>query len=222
MFYRNITERSCLDYYKKGHKTNGYYHIADDQLTYTVYCDMESEVGFAWTLVESFALKNIDIVQFKRRILKHNYQVRPKSPTWNLYRMSLLQMKNLKERSTHWRITCNFQAKLADLFRDYAIARFKDFDLLTFSSGGSCKLMAYINVRGHHCAECTALWRSRSHSTGGYAVHLASTATSCKFKARKGSVSSEDNFGYYSAINRKFRCTSSPSATTNFWFGGFF
>ena len=223
-FYRNTTERSCLDYYEKGHKTNGYYHIVDDELTYTVYCDMESEPGFAWTLVESFALKNIDLVQFRRRLFRKDTQVRPKSPTWNLYRMSLSQMKNLKERSSHWRITCDFQAKPANLFRDYAVARFKDFDLLTFPSTKTCKLMAYINVRGHHCAECTAYWESYSHSTIGQGIHLQSSAQdSCDFaSAKEGSVPSEDNFGFYGTINNKFRCTSSPSATTNYWFGGYF
>ena len=183
---------------------------------------MESEPGFAWTLVESFVLKNIDIVQFKKLVIKYDRQVRPKSPTWNLYRMSLPQMKNLKERSSHWRVTCDFQAKPANLFRDYAIARFKDFDLMTYISGATCKLMAYVNVRGHHCAECTAHWKSHAHPTVGYAVHLDSSSTSCQLKASKGSVSSEDNFGYYATINSEFRCTSSPSATTNIWFGGYF
>jgi hypothetical protein len=127
-YHRNVTARSCLDYFKRGYKTSGYYHVMNYRTStsiQTVYCDMESEPGFAWTLVESFALKNKAIDQFSKRSLKLNTPVRPKAPNWNLYRMSLPQMNSLKDLSTHWRVTCDFQAKPADLYRDYAVARFK-------------------------------------------------------------------------------------------------
>ena len=180
---------------------------------------MESEPGSAWTLVESFALKNKAIPAFSQRTLKINAPVLPKTPNWNRYRMSLSQMNDLKKQSTHWRVTCDFQAKPVDIYRDYAVARFKNFDVMTFEGGNVCKLMKYMNVRGHQCAECTAGWFAYVNREG---VHFDSTWTGCQFTPGGGAVGSEDNFGFYSRTNNKFRCTSSPDATTNFWFGGYF
>ena len=182
---------------------------------------MESEPGSAWTLVKSFALKNKALPAFSRRLLRFNYPVLPKTPNWFAYRMSLTPMNNLKQQSTHWRITCDFQNKPVDIHRDYALASFTNFDLMTFTGGIVCKLMDYINVRGHLCADCTAGWYAFAHFNGGEAVHLDSSVTGCQFAPGGGSVNSEDNFGLYLYTNKKFRCTSSPGATTNFWFGGY-
>ncbi|CAB3976580.1 Hypothetical predicted protein [Paramuricea clavata] len=109
---RNVTAQSCLDYLKRGVKTNGYYSIKNygtDGWVRTVYCDFESEPGFAWTLVESFALKNKFLPAFHIHPLKVNAPVNPNSPNWNLFRMSFLQMSQLRAQSTHWRVTCSFQ-----------------------------------------------------------------------------------------------------------------
>ena len=88
--------------------------------------------------------------------LKTNAPVLPNTPNWNRYRMSLPQMQHLKSQSTHWRVTCDFQSNPADLHQDYALARFKDFNALSFLGSSVCKKMVYINIRGHECAECTA------------------------------------------------------------------
>ena len=122
-------------------------------------------------------------------------------------------MNDLKKQSTHWRVTCDFQTKPVDIYRDYAVAiRFKNFDVMTFEGGNVCKLMKYINVRGHQCAECTTAWYAYVNRES---VHLDSTSTACQFTPRGGAVFSEDNFGLYLFKNTKFRCTSSPDATTN-------
>ena len=184
---------------------------------------MESEPGSAWTLVKSFAFKNKALPAFSRRLLRFNYPVLPKTPNWFAYRMLLTQMNNLKQQSTHWRITCDFQNKPADIHRDYALASFANFDFMTFTGTRVCKTMDYINVRGHLCARCTAGWYAFAYKNGGEVVHLDSSVsgTSCQFVPRGGSVPDEDNFGLYATTNRKFRCTSSPEATTNIWFGGY-
>ena len=185
---------------------------------------MESEPGSAWTLVESFALKNKAIPAFSQRSLKINAPVLPKTPNWNRYRMSLSQMNDLKKQSTHWRVTCDFQAKPVDIYRDYAVARFRNFNVMSFEGRNVCKLMKYINIRGHQCAECTAGWHAHiAHSTyGGNAVHIDSSLSGCQFTPASGGTMNEDNFGLYGVTNNKFRCTSSANATTNFWFGGYF
>ena len=174
---------------------------------------MESEPGSAWTLVKSFAFKNKTLPAFSRRLLSFNYPVLPDTPNWFAHRMSLTPMNKLKQQSTHWRITCDFQNKPADIHRDYARASFANFDLMTFTGSYVCKLMDYINVRGHFCANCTASWHAY--------FHLDSSATGCQFEPTEGSEYSEDNFGLYFDTNSNFRCTSSPEATTNIWFGGY-
>ena len=221
-FHRVVTAKSCLHLLKKGYKANGYYQINNNGNSFqTVYCDMESEPGSAWTLVESFAFKNKALPAFSKRVLKIDAPVLPKTPNWNVYRMPLTQMNNVKQQSTHWRITCDFQAKPADIYRDYALASFTNFDVMNFEGGNVCKLMEYINVRGHLCAKCTAGWYAYTSYNGGEALHLDSPSTGCKFTPGGGATRSEDNFGLYLYSNKKFRCTSSPDATTNFWFGGY-
>ena len=68
--------------------------------------------------------------------------------------------------------------------------------------------------------KCTAgTW----YLKGIFPLHIdSSLRLGCDFDGSQSGdvVFSEDNFGYYQAVNSKFRCTSSPEATTQFWFGG--
>ena len=51
--------RSCIDHLKNGATKCGYYKIYDAAGSgFTVYCDMETEPGAAWTLVMSWSFKN--------------------------------------------------------------------------------------------------------------------------------------------------------------------
>lgn len=217
----DITARSCLDYLKKGFKTNGDYQIYNFNANtfITVYCDMNSEAGAAWTLIESFSLKNKGLVQFYKHSLLTNAPVNEHSPNWNLYRMNLPQMSHLKSQSTHWRVTCSFPTHGVD-YTDYARAKFTSFDIMTFQSThqGNCKHMEYINIRGHQCAQCTARWWQIVNT---YGPTIDSSSSGCQLNPTGGAVPSEDNFGYYHNINSKFRCTSGASSTTNWWFGGY-
>ena len=187
---------------------------------HTVYCDMESEPRSAWTLVQSFAFKNKSIPELTGTPLRFDASISSGTPNWNAYRMSHSQMSALKTQSTHWRITCDLQSiDPIDLHRDYALASFENFDAMTLDDHGVCMLMKYVNVRGHHCSNCTAAWWSHFKAS----LHLdSSSAKGCQFDASQGSVSSEDNFGLYSNTNSNFRCTSYPDATTNIWFGGYY
>ena len=212
--------RSCLDLLKKGVKTSGYYQIFDrtNDRFITVYCDMESEPGSAWTLIESFALKNRAVQQVQRHPLQTNAPVNEGTPNWNIYRMSLSQMKSLKSQSTHWRVTCSLPVHGVD-YRDYARANFVDFDVMTFLGDAVCKKMEFVNIRGHQCAQCTVAWWQKINT---YPATIDSSYLSnCDLVANTGSVSSEDNFGYYHVINHNFRCSAGPDSTTNWWFGGY-
>lgn len=217
-----FTPLSCLDYSKKGYKSCGYYQIYDSQgRKFAAYCDMKSEPGAVWTLVISFALKNVDVNQF-RQPLQVNAPVNPNSPSWDLYRMSQSQLTHLKSQSTHWRATCNFPTYGID-YTDYVRANFQELDIMNFKGDGVCLKVEYVNIRGHQCAECTARW---SHYVDGFPAHIDSfhVDAGCKLDASQGAVSvegGEDNFGFYYGINNKFRCTSDGNSTTNWWFGGY-
>ena len=178
---------------------------------------MNSEAGAAWTLIESFALKNKGLDSIYKHPLQTNAPVNENSPNWNLYRMSLSQMNHLKSQSSHWRVTCSFPAYRVD-YTDYVRAKFADFDIMTFLGQGICKKVEYVNIRGHQCAQCTSRWWQVVNL---YAPHIDSSYTPCQFVPTKGAVPSEDNFGFLFSVNNKFRCTSSPSSTTNWWFGGY-
>ena len=180
----------------------------------TVYCDMTSEPGAAWTLIESFSLKNKGLEQFNNHPLQINVPVNEMSPNWNLYRMGLSQMTHLKSQASHWRVTCSFPDHGVD-YTDYVRAKFADFDIMTFTGSGVCKHVEYVNIRGHQCVQCNAKWW---HDVG---PHFDSSAGGCQFVATTGALSSEDNFGLYSVVNNKFRCSSTTSSTTNWWFGGY-
>ena len=145
-------------------------------------------------------------------------------------------MKSLQSHSTHWRATCSYPTHGVD-FRDYVRGNFKDFNIVdyialyllaTFQAEGQekfvveligndkCKKVEYINIRGHIGIHQTVLFWQGAKS---YVVHTDSSATTCQFKPKSGSVRNEDNFGYYADRNPKFRCTQDSHSTTQWWLG---
>jgi hypothetical protein len=65
---------------------------------------------------------------------------------------------------------------------------------MTFLGRGVCKKVEYVNIRGHQCAQCTSKWWQLNNV---YSPHIDSSTNGCQFVPTQGSVSSEDNFGYY-------------------------
>ena len=69
-----IQPRSCQDYKAAGVDKSGMYKIIDNtNLTLQVFCDFNSEPGFAWNLIESFSLSNNHL--FKVNILRRESSV---------------------------------------------------------------------------------------------------------------------------------------------------
>ena len=53
--------KSCQAYKAAGERSSGLYTIIDDSnQSSQVFCDFESEPGFAWNLIQSFSLSNKD------------------------------------------------------------------------------------------------------------------------------------------------------------------
>ena len=90
----NLKPRSCVHHLKNGAVKCGYYKIYDAAGNgFTVYCDMETEPGAAWTLIMSWSLKNKLFSNFRyclnvlKPIYKFNCTTRPVtalSISWSL------------------------------------------------------------------------------------------------------------------------------------------
>ena len=179
---------------------------------YQTFCDLTSETGFVWTLIESFTLA--DNNDFNNQSFFNDHPVSQNSFKWNKFRLSLPIMNSTLSHSTHFRATCNFNTD-GLVTTDYLRAKTTDLNILQLD-GWPCVKMEYINIRGYDCYDCMA----KMVQGIDWHLHTDSSLTSCPFKsASNGSVESEDNFGYYSAINPFHRCTSGDNATTQWWFG---
>jgi len=214
--YQHIPN-SCMDLFVSGQHSNGYYQIAGaGGETWIVYCDFSSELGSIWTLVMSWSFENAQMPAFRSRSLTQDVPVNELSPNWEVYRMSNEQMKFLKAKSTHWRVTCQFDIVDVD-YKDYLRGNFANFDITSFLGEKICKAVDYINVRGIGGHTSATFWQVENK----YLLHTDSSFNTCHFDARKGGKHSEDNFGFYSTTNDAFTCTSGPSATTQYWFGSY-
>ena len=138
------------------------------------------------------------------------------NPNWEAYRLNLKQMSELKDVSSHWRITCNFPTKVLD-YRDYVRGNFSQFNILNFEGEKKCKVIDYVNVKGYNCSQCTAAWWQDADNI----LHHDLSLGSCSFEsfAKVVSVWNADYFGYYENTDNLFSCCSEKSSNTNHWFG---
>eukprot|EP00118_Oscarella_pearsei_P012121 m.86508 g.86508 ORF g.86508 m.86508 type:complete len:296 (+) comp36501_c0_seq2:32-919(+) len=210
----NYTAKSCVDHMSNGAKSCGYYIINDGIESYTVFCDINSELGTAYTLIASFALKFNS--RFKGKSFTQDFPVSHNSPRWDYYRLPKDRMTRLSSVSTHWRATCNFN-KVGFTYTDYVRVKMSELNPVTYLGSGTCIPVELINIRGRLRFPTTvAFWQTLNQ----YNLHHDSSANYCKLKATSGAKSSEDNWGFYSTTNPAFSCTSSQESTTQFWFGG--
>ncbi|XP_022781730.1 uncharacterized protein LOC111322809 [Stylophora pistillata] len=203
-----------------GKNTSGVLLRNKKLLNELVFCDFNSEPEFAWNLIESFSLSNKSRFQ-KDIVLYDDYQaISGDAPNWHAYLIKRPYLLWLRNSSTHWRATCRYNTD-GTVYTDYLRASLEDFDIIIDQPTMTdvCRPYEYVNIRGNECVNCTArTW----YKKGDYPLHIDSgKQNDCDFDEHsKDAVSSEDNFGYYSKINSKFRCTSSDSDTTQLWIGG--
>ena len=212
----NYTAKSCLDHMRHGASHCGIYVINDGDEQYTVFCDINSEVGAAYTLVESFALQ-YNTKGFNKRTLTQDFPVNHNSPRWDYYRLTKDRMLKLSGVSTHWRATCNFPEVGID-YHDYVRVKMSQLNPVTFTGDAICKTVELIQLRGRLEFDLTVpFWQSKDN----YHLCTVSSLQNCEIKATPKAVTSEHNWGFYRDTNPEFRCTSSPQSTTQFWFGGY-
>lgn len=211
--------KSCLDVLRNGITESGFHPMrTEDGKTQTLFCDLCSEYGSAWTLVMSFSKKNSAMEQFLTTPLLGNAPLNDAIPNWNSYRLSQNDMFKLSNESTHWRFTCSYPLHKVD-YRDYARARLDVMNPLNNIGTGACTRMEFLDIRDNSCVNCTAAWWQDTNRPESF--HLDFSLDICEFDAREGSVKSENNFGYYVTVNPQFRCSADDAATTNFWLGSY-
>ena len=163
----------------------------------------------------SWSRENRLISAFYNTPLQINAPENETSPNWDLYRLRLERMRSLQVHSTHWRATCSYPTHGID-YRDYLRGNFKDFNIVDFLGTDECKRVDYVDIRGHNGTNLKVpFWQKKST----WMLHHDSSYDLCQFTAKVGSVSSEDNFGFYYTFNPTFRCTQADNSTTQWWFG---
>eukprot|EP00118_Oscarella_pearsei_P028476 m.2243 g.2243 ORF g.2243 m.2243 type:complete len:281 (+) comp8485_c0_seq1:238-1080(+) len=212
----NYTARSCLDHMLNGATRCGHYVINDGIESYSVFCDINSEIGAAYTLVESFALK-YNKKGFQRKSLTQNFPVNHNSPRWDYYRLTKERMARLAGVSTHWRAACNFP-KVGINHKDYLRVKMSELNPVTFSGTGTCKRVELIELRGRLEFDLTVTFWQKENT-----FHLCHTSNNnvCQMGKTAGTNGDEDDWGYYNTVNPRFSCVASPESTTQYWFGGY-
>ena len=147
--------------------------------------------------------------------------IRGDSPNWQAYLIKRDYLVWLRDHSTHWRATCQYNTN-GTVYTDYLRASLEDFDIVKVTRivAESCEKYELVNIRGNECSNCTAAtWYLKDV----FPLHMDSSIRfGCEFDGSEtgDGVISEDNFGRYIDVNPKFRCSSTSDATTQFWIGG--
>ncbi|XP_068758965.1 uncharacterized protein [Montipora capricornis] len=213
--------RSCLYYLNQGIRQNGFYQLYDyNNQIYVAFCDLSNEPGSAWTLVMSWMTEKYrGLPNFKSKVFYEDAPINEDSPNWQIYRQTYYQMYSIRQRSTHWRATCNVQEYTSTIdYQDYLRGKFSDFDIMNHDSVGSCQPVEYVNILGKVGGRGTTvgLWQYYN----SYLLHIDSSDTGCEYIPF--AVPRVDYFGYYgNGMSSKFHCSQSLYSTTQWWFGGY-
>lgn len=211
---------SCLQAFQFGFIKSGIYAICEVQQSapFHVYCDMESDDKFVWTLIQSFAFDQRVSLSDKGFGVDFPVGENQTNVEWTFHRLSLSRMKYVSVKSTHLRVTCKFKDDGLQ-YTDYARTVLQNHGIFsTFTY--QCKWYEYINIRGIECRGCTALTNQRE-GRPWFINSYGSKGRGCSFNGKPGMGRAEQNFGWYEdgKVNKNHRCSSSPSATTEHWLG---
>lgn len=190
-----------------------------------VFCDFEKDSNISWTLMQSYSLEHSKMYQkpfytdFPQNVGKLRNNLAKIS--WFSYRLGKAVMESIQSDSTKWRVTCDFDKNLTAIKTDFMQGSKADVDIMTFNGFGTCKKVDYVNIRGYHCSNCTAVL----YQTSVYPFHIDArmSETKCEFTVENTKwclLGGEDSFGLYNCVHPEHRCSATQSSTTNTWLGG--
>ena len=200
--------RSCRGY-KNGLRTSGLYKIIDNKRnSVDVYCDFDSNTSLTWTLVQSH------VRDTEMKSLQLDNPISPDTPSWIGYRLQKSRMESIQADSTKWRITCQHNGTTP--LTDVVYGAIKDMDIL--KAIVNCAKVEFIQIQGVSCSNCTAHFFQNNK----FILHHYSKSK-CEFNVPRGTGMSCDGeyFGLFHCKDTNHTCSSSPSATTQTWFGGY-
>ena len=205
------------------------YTIEDESGSiYNVFCDFNSEAGVAWTLIESFSLNNEQ--QLITYPFSADHPLNEQYLNRALFRLPIKVIVDIGSRSKYWRGTCSYRDYGVD-YRDYVRVRMSDLDPITFLGGltfspDSCILINFIDIKGTNCRNCTTTIFQLSDQM----IHIAPWWGRYHYDCTFNTVTVEYNcpgtneraglLGVYTLCSDpSYRCSESPSSTTQIWFG---
>jgi len=210
-----INISSCMDVMVAASTvpSNGVYRItrSENNTVVPVYCAFKSP-NQAWTLIESFSLENNLI--FQSKAFHQDFPRSDVTPNWVDYRMSLSNMKYIRDKATKFRATCDYPKRVGSLAPDYLLGELSQLDIISDEVIiGACTTFLHINIRGNTCFKCTApIYKLPIEH-----IHIDPN-TNCDFRPQDD-VAGADHFGFYMIVNPKSKCTATQQSTTQWWLG---
>ena len=215
-FYDNLCEAKnperCADFLTDQMKPlSRQYEIFDGTGTsYSVYCDFDSESGFAWTLLHSFSRDNGPTVGDKGLL---EYQpINEDTPNWENFRLSLARMNALREHSSHWRASCGYEVYGVD---------YQDFSTYHFDGNNgpsACQSIGYMNIWGSQCHDCNFGVYHNSMKLPNLIPFYSKSWSQCSFHVSQHHDCATDSpaflFVLTSWLDTQFRCHETASSTT--------
>ncbi|RDD38527.1 hypothetical protein TrispH2_009061 [Trichoplax sp. H2] len=211
--------RSCIDIKERDRDArNGLFTIYNQfNSPFTTYCDFNSDLGFAWTLIESMTLAE-SLTADNQIGFEHDYPANECQFNSSLFRISKSRMESLYRVSSYVRATCNFNflSTVGDYRESLRFLKCNN-DVLLSGSSGSCLTVDYIRMSKSYCKNCKVYFKSDRRS------HLSITNRSCNSSSFHGWPSRSTRvhyFGNYKGLTRSFSCSASANSSTNWWLGG--
>ncbi|XP_048577523.1 uncharacterized protein LOC116611467 [Nematostella vectensis] len=199
-----------LDFKRRGiQPVNGTYTSE-----FKMYCAFEDTR--AWTLIESFALRNRH--DFENKPFFKDAPFNENEPSWEKYRLSKTRMNQLRAHATLFMAGCVYDQRVDGWPKDILVGRLSKFDIMTKDANGRCFEVERIRIRENQCQTSTPNCKVPLWHSDKFHLHTDSSQNYCSFST-SDSVSSEDNFGFYEYINSNFSCTATEDSTTQWWLG---
>ena len=221
--------KSCADYWTGGMKpiSRDYMLEAQTGKPYQVYCDFDSEEGIAWTLIESFSISNEALLLTFPFFIDH--PLNEAKVNWDLFRLSKTTMQDISSRSTFWRATCSYPIYGVD-FRDYIRVRISVLDPTVFVGGltynsEACIQIDLLDIKGSRCLNCTTTIFQVADQMLHVGPFWGRVYHGCSFNSLSieymcGNGEFSRLLGVYGPCSDpSYRCSETPSSTTQFWFG---
>ena len=115
--------------------------LDDNMKPFEVFCDFDLNSSMAWTLIQSYQLRNK--ATFLKPFFK-NDPVNEEIPAWDSYRLSKSRMTSIEEDSSKWRMTCQYDSDSV-VYTDYVRGNNDKINILTFNGDG-CLEVEHINI----------------------------------------------------------------------------